>query len=766
MVEKSEVSNPRLRLEPATKRISSWRSLSVAPSTTAAALLKLLGYIAILSVIILYPLAPRNAGLASEVNFERLILLGLVTSGFVASFIGLVNWSSQSVVGAGADVLIRARGPYANPDHFACFLTMTFPLAFAAAAFDLFTGTRRAVPVRVFCGVAAFTMVAALLLSGSRSGWAGLLLGLVALPLMTGWPANSFASVQSTKVIAAAALFCLLLLVFIGRHGQEGIRQRFESHAATAAIADRVDVWKDSLSMLRHFPLFGVGLRCWSELFPHFARPPWTRDSYWGETHNDYLQILCELGIAGFTIVFWFIVLVLRLLVRGARRAEPGSALVAAVTAAVVGVGLEEFFDFGLQLPANGLIFVVLLGVGLRLVLRSNSGSVQFRSNTPPSAWPAVGFAAGICLALTWSERSASALTYQPTTLSEAQALVLAHPADPDAHLSLLEQLGPSMSRPEFLSEVQRIMWFEPTNPYARDLYAVILLKEGNRSEGLAQIKNSFLFSPVLDTHRFLFRSNPQLARLSSDEKDAIRAGLSAAVARRYQDADGSLGDFYNTNGEYTRAADTYLAAATAETEPVQKSTFLTEAAISEVAAHQLDHAQANFQAALSLAPERVEPYARLMGVMLRKKDPGSARAVLDRAIKHRVDPLPLYVLLVQGEADVGDHRSAEAVALEALDNYPDDREITRLLGTIYLSESRYTDAALLFRRLCELKSDDADAFFNLGIAQEHAYEFSAAETAFQQAIRLSPANRDYRKRYTQFESNMIRSRMAPATAG
>jgi len=320
------------------------------------------------------------------------------------------------------------------------------------------------------------------------------------------------------------------------------------------------------------------------------------------------------------------------------------------------------------------------------------------------------------------------------------------------------------MNRREFLGDVQRIVWLEPSNPYPRDLYALVLLKEKDRHAGLAEVRKSALFSPALDTHPFLFSSRTQLAHLPSDERDALEAGLTEAAARHYDGAVQSLGDFYDAIGEPARAAGVYLGAAALENDQPQRSTFLAEAGMSEAAVNDLDRAQVDFEKAISFTPKRVELYEHLINVMLRRKDVNSARVLADEAIKNGADPLPLYASLAQSETALGQLHSAEAVELKALNNYPNDPGIIRALGTIYLSESRYTDAAVLFRRLCDLRPDAADGFFYLGEAQERDYQYSAAETAFQRAMALSPGNLDYRKRYEEFESNLARNRKA-ATA-
>jgi O-antigen ligase len=81
--------------------------------------------------------------------------------------------------------------------------------------------------------------------------------------------------------------------------------------------------------------------------------------------HNDYLQLLVETGLAGFSIAVWFMVLVFR---KGAGKLKnwtesaTGAVTVAALLG-VVGILVHSFIDFNLQIPANAALFYVLCAI-------------------------------------------------------------------------------------------------------------------------------------------------------------------------------------------------------------------------------------------------------------------------------------------------------------------------------------------------------------------------------------------------------------------
>ena len=106
-------------------------------------------------------------------------------------------------------------------------------------------------------------------------------------------------------------------LFIIGPTGREQVDSRLEQTVRQdAGFWGRIAIWKDTIPMIRDFPLFGVGLGAWPEMFPRYRRAPWSADFY-REAHNDYLQILAETGVAGFALLGWFFVMTVRAIFQG-----------------------------------------------------------------------------------------------------------------------------------------------------------------------------------------------------------------------------------------------------------------------------------------------------------------------------------------------------------------------------------------------------------------------------------------------------------------
>jgi O-antigen ligase len=119
-------------------------------------------------------------------------------------------------------------------------------------------------------------------------------------------------------------------------------------------------IWRDSLRMLPDFPLMGVGLgafptayRRYQTVILHYVIPA---------AHNEYLQAVLELGLAGAVVMGLLIVQFLR---RGLAAARADT-LAAGAFAGVIAGAVHNFVDFNLHIPANAVTFAALAGLAVQ----------------------------------------------------------------------------------------------------------------------------------------------------------------------------------------------------------------------------------------------------------------------------------------------------------------------------------------------------------------------------------------------------------------
>lgn len=132
------------------------------------------------------------------------------------------------------------------------------------------------------------------------------------------------------------------------------------------SLSDRFDMWRSAWDMFLEHPFLGAGLGTFALRYP--ALRAFTETSSTGFfAHNDYLQLLAELGILGF--VAWFVVPVtlLVLAVRSYLRADSkmGTAVHCLAISAASLVGAHSLFNFVMYHPAINVFLGCVFGASI-----------------------------------------------------------------------------------------------------------------------------------------------------------------------------------------------------------------------------------------------------------------------------------------------------------------------------------------------------------------------------------------------------------------
>jgi len=248
-------------------------------------------------------------------------------------------------------------GPYVNHNHYAGLMEMLTPFPLVLAATHFTNGNRKIAAA----GIAAL-MAASIFLSGSRGGMAAFVAQMVVLGLLLvrkregGW--------KQPVMLGAFLALVIVFLVWMG--GNELTRRLISIHSeAREEIGGgiRLSIDRDCLRMLLKRPFLGWGLGAFPIVYPEFRS--FYTTFFVNQAHNDYLQLLVETGLAGFSIAVWFLVLVFR---RAAGKLEnwtetASGALTVAAMLGCVGILVHSFLDFNLQIPANAALFYVLCAI-------------------------------------------------------------------------------------------------------------------------------------------------------------------------------------------------------------------------------------------------------------------------------------------------------------------------------------------------------------------------------------------------------------------
>jgi len=207
----------------------------------------------------------------------------------------------------------RVSGGMTDPNSLGLFLFLFIPLSIACAFKE--TGIKQAF---IFCMIIPAIYVATL--SGSRSTFLGLILVSIVVSIYYCFY-YVFTSKNYKKVAVLGViiiLFSALIIPFSGvtiRKAKPSSNPLFKrmqmfverlNNAPTSRLVDKRELqWKQAVSMWKDFPFAGIGLGAFALELPNYNREAQDEtpiDNAW----NQYLNLLCELGLAGIIIWIWF----------------------------------------------------------------------------------------------------------------------------------------------------------------------------------------------------------------------------------------------------------------------------------------------------------------------------------------------------------------------------------------------------------------------------------------------------------------------------
>ena len=311
-----------------------------------------------LVVYILIFLVVMNNLLKSD--YVQLILYALVFTGTLISIYGLI----QVVTGSEhvwhfirpAQYSGRGSGTFINPNHFAGFLGMLFPLSLAA----LLTG-RISMPMRILLGYSALMLLFGIAFSMSRGGWISTTLMLITLIVILGWQKQF----RLRSIGLVSIILVIIGLFFIKSDFAQDRIGRLSTQGTQEHIGSRKELWNAAVNVWKEERLIGVGPGHFDHRFP--SHRPKTIQSSPVRVHNDYLNLLVDWGGIGLLLAgVWlgtFIFTIIRSWKYSQRTASDFSTKTsnraAFVLGSTIGLGslaLHSFVDFNLHIPSNAML--------------------------------------------------------------------------------------------------------------------------------------------------------------------------------------------------------------------------------------------------------------------------------------------------------------------------------------------------------------------------------------------------------------------------
>ncbi len=214
------------------------------------------GFLTLINYALVYFLAMQAAYSASR---TKRLAEALAALGGLLGLHGLLQYLGIDPLGAHAYVFWekgRAYSVFGNPNIYAGFMALTFPLALASA---LTASSKRG---QVAYVTALLLISGGLLVSFTRGSWLAALIGLLLFPVLAGRDIGPRAKTLATAL--------LLLVVFAGfiaavTAGSDNPVTNVGRRAASilgdrgGSVAERFEIWKTAAKVVASHPLFGVG---------------------------------------------------------------------------------------------------------------------------------------------------------------------------------------------------------------------------------------------------------------------------------------------------------------------------------------------------------------------------------------------------------------------------------------------------------------------------------------------------------------------------
>jgi O-antigen ligase len=324
------------------------------------------------------------AKVISRIGAQRLVL-GLITFGALLAIFGIV----QEVVNlSNKEILVygfwkpqyygsRPFGPFINRNHFAGWMVMALPLALGyvyatvekiwksgpGGAFNRISSLSSSAGGRLLLLIfACATMFMSALMTRSRSGIAAV--GVVAL--LAGATVIMKQATVRRKITTAAVFFVIVAAITAWAGGDVIMGRALRTDANNATVGGRIPIWRDALTIISDFSLFGSGLNTFGTATMVYQTSP--LELHFQEAHNDYLQLAAEGGL----LLGVPCLLLLGIFVRDVRRRfreapKEGMTYWLRIGAVIglLGIAAQALVEFSLQMPGNAALFAVLAAIAV-----------------------------------------------------------------------------------------------------------------------------------------------------------------------------------------------------------------------------------------------------------------------------------------------------------------------------------------------------------------------------------------------------------------
>ena len=254
-----------------------------------------------------------------------------------------------------------AVGFFANQNHMATLLLVAIPMAVALLA-PAKSGAKTSSGRYGIGAVLLILLIVGIGLNGSLAAYAlsvpVILMSLTLLPGAAGWRRLLF----PVALLAVAASVVLLATRPVGNNSAE--------ESASSSVTSRSQIWGTTGRAIADSMPVGTGLGSFEQIYRHYEDPWQVRSEYVNHAHNDYLELILELGAPGAILILLFLVwwAIAAVRIWTSQLSTPFSRAATIVTGTILA---HSIVDFPLRTAAISAIFAVSIAIMAQHLVRA-----------------------------------------------------------------------------------------------------------------------------------------------------------------------------------------------------------------------------------------------------------------------------------------------------------------------------------------------------------------------------------------------------------
>ena len=320
-------------------------------------------------------------------KIKKLLYL-IVVSSSVVMFVGLCFSSGEYMKFFLGIESFGSFGPFTNRNNAGIFLSMSFFITLSLVIYNFFQYPRYStenkksnfIAVQTVNITISLILLISVILTRSRGAMLSTVISLIIFLFLY---AFHFSKTFKQKFLRILFLFLIILPIgFVLYKNIDNINVYAQRTKGTSEQI-RLNLYEMSFKILKDYPFTGIG----------FASFPVVTDKYFEEDlnaypeylHNDWLELLLDVGYPIYTIFLFFIFVIIFLFMKRIKfLSNKKKILFVGLFSACCSACIGSFVDFHLHIPAIAMIFVICLALLSSVSFHKDKKSIDF-NNKPLS---------------------------------------------------------------------------------------------------------------------------------------------------------------------------------------------------------------------------------------------------------------------------------------------------------------------------------------------------------------------------------------------